>query len=533
MLNLKSIKLLTKTELNLWFYSFIFLSLSFSPLIFNFIWGNHDWNPVLNGNSLHSGLIEGRITQFLFLNFLLDGHIFPILNICLGFLAYTLSIVILTTRFFEFEASYLKTSIIIILISTLSYINEIIYFQFIIFSQLIWPLIITLSLLCYKKAVSSNTILYTILSTILLYTSIAGYPASANLFVTAISLYLIQQYNTHSSIKLIFKQSIPFIIILSISFFLLIISYEYLRNQNVMMDKYNTSTSSLIEIIQKLPTIFILSIKSLLQPQPFFSIAYKLLSSIFCLGFGYIYIYNHKNKKDMAIRILLILAVFISIKFSALLTSENNDSYFPKHDPIAYMVRADFYSIPCFILFCLFYILKTTPKSIQNITILLSTFLIFININQNLNYSKVQLLGFNSEINLLNRITSRIENSFAFNPKNFYTVVQTGDIPLRSRYYTPQPFEKYGFYNLQVALVRHWLPHEFYNFYHPSNFVLSNSAINPHELTRQMVLFLSQKVKTWPSHTSTFVNNKYAVIALSDEGRKMLQEQFKNLIKRK
>ena len=67
MLNIKSIKLLTKAELSLWFYGFIFLCLGFSPVILDFIWGNHDWIPVLNGNALHSGLVEGRITQYIFL----------------------------------------------------------------------------------------------------------------------------------------------------------------------------------------------------------------------------------------------------------------------------------------------------------------------------------------------------------------------------------------------------------------------------------------------------------------------------------
>ena len=155
----------------------------------------------------------------------------------------------------------------------------------------------------------------------------------------------------------------------------------------------------------------------------------------------------------------------------------------------------------------------------------------FINLNQNLDYSKTQILGFTSETNLLNRITNRIESFPKYKLYNYYTVVQTGDIPLRSRYYQSKPFEKYGYYNKDVALVRHWLPHEFYNFYTPVPFVLASSAINSDDLTPDMISFLATKVETWPSPNSIYVNDKYAIVALSEEGRRMLKEQFNSLIR--
>ena len=118
MQNLKNTKLLTPIELKLWFTSFFVLLLGFLPLIFNFIWGNHDWNPILRDNSLQGGFIEGRITQYAFLQLFLEGKILPIINTTLGFLIYSLAIVILATRFFEFQTSNIKLFIIITSILT-------------------------------------------------------------------------------------------------------------------------------------------------------------------------------------------------------------------------------------------------------------------------------------------------------------------------------------------------------------------------------------------------------------------------------
>ncbi|MBQ8750466.1 MAG: hypothetical protein IJZ30_02380 [Alphaproteobacteria bacterium] len=531
MLNIKSIKLLTKAELSLWFYSFIFLCLGFSPVILDFIWGNHDWLPILNGNALHSGLIEGRITQYIFLCLFLDGKILPIINTTLGFLVYTLSIVILNTRFFEFKTSQLKSTIIIISIATLSYINEIIYFQFIVFSQLFWPLIISLSLIFSKKATCSHFAIFTLISTILLYLGIAGYPASANLFATGTILYLLHSYDNNNSFTKTLKKLIPFAISFIIAFICLYFSYQYLKSQNLMKDMYNNNISNPIQILLKLPNILLLSIKSLLQPQPFFSITYKIISFFVILIYSITYLTKSQNKINFIVRLFFIILTFLAIKFSAILTEELETSYFPKYDPIAFMVRTDFFAIPCFLMFSFFFIMQASYKILQNITIISSFLLFFINLNQNLDYSKTQILGFTSETNLLNRITNRIESFPKYKLYNYYTVVQTGDIPLRSRYYQSKPFEKYGYYNKDVALVRHWLPHEFYNFYTPVPFVLASSAINSDDLTPDMISFLATKVETWPSPNSIYVNDKYAIVALSEEGRRMLKEQFNSLIR--
>ena len=74
---------LKEPETKLWLTAFVLLSLTYLPLLVNFIWGNHDWQPLITDSGLSAGLIEGRFAQYIFLNTFLMGKILPILNILL------------------------------------------------------------------------------------------------------------------------------------------------------------------------------------------------------------------------------------------------------------------------------------------------------------------------------------------------------------------------------------------------------------------------------------------------------------------
>ena len=310
MLNIKKIKPLTQQELKLWFCAFICLLLSFLPLITSFIWGNHDWQPILFGNKLWSGLIEGRFSQYLFLTILLDGNILPILNMLLSFLCYTLAIIILSTRFFNFKITT-KSFFIIPIVVTLPYINEITYFQFIVFSQLCWPLCITFSLLFAKNALKSNKITNTFLCILLLFLSIGGYPASANLFVTACVLFIFQDYTKNHNFKKALTQTIPFIISLITSFLATYIIYQHLQTNNIMLKLYNNDIISIKELFIKTPIIFIQSIQSLFQVQPFFSLNYKLITGAGAILFVCYTLKGSKNIINFFINLFFVFVVAV------------------------------------------------------------------------------------------------------------------------------------------------------------------------------------------------------------------------------
>ncbi len=531
MLNLKSIKLLSKKELHLWLIALGFLSITFMPFIFNFIWGNHDWMPILKGTYLKAGLIEGRFSQYTFISILLDGHILPIFNLLFGITAYTLAIVLLATRFFEFNEPFAKLCLIILATVSLPFINEITYFQFILFSQLTWPLIITFSLLFIKKALSSHLAINLFIATLLLLFSIGGYPASANLYVTATILYIIYDYYTYNTILPILKKALIFLIPLCISFAILYFIYQYLQEKKLMLTLYNNQALSFFNLLSNIPSTISASFLSLLQPQPFFSITFKIITSLIIFSFVFCYTFSLTKFQTTFFRILLIIALMLGLKFSALLTGVSSANYFSKYDPITFMVRTDFYSIPCLIMFCLLFFSKKQNQFLKNFITLISILLISVNTISNLTYTKTQMLGFKAEMLLLNRLTNRIEEIKPSSSKKLRTIVQAGEIPLRSKYYTSNKYEKFGYYNLEIPFVRHWIPQEFYNFYAPTPFVRSGSAIDTNKFSSSMIDFFQTKIQTWPSKDSMYSDDFYNIIALSKTGKNALKKQF-NSIKR-
>ena len=511
------------------FWAFSLLCISFSPLLFNFIWGNHDWASISTYNTIFSGMIEGRITQYIFAVPLLDGKIIPILNTTLGFFFYCLSLTILSKYFFQFNTQNAKYPLIISTIATLPYINEIIYFQFIVLSQLIWPFIISISLVFAKKAKQSSYILNTFLSTILLLTSISGYPACGNLYITGSILYAIQLNTTEINIKKTLKNLSPFIISFVISYTILYFAYNYMLTNAIINTSYNNSTLPLLEILKKLPFILKTSILSLLQTQPFFPFSFKVITFALIMYFSISYICSFSSTKNHILSALLILFLLIGIKYSALLTNEAAEDYFSQKDPIGFAIRTDFFSIPLLLLYILSTLFGSSKKFNQNLCLLACSILLFININSNLHYSKVQLFGFKAEINLLERIINRITSSPNFNQNNLYSVTQTGEISLRKKYYTPSKYEKYGFYTLHTAFTRYWLTPDFYNFYEPFRFASSSQGINPADISPKMIDFMSYKTPLWPHPSSTYIDDKYIIILTAPKEKNTMVLQLKKI----
>lgn len=523
-----------KTGNYLWIVPLIILCISFSPLLFNFIWGNHDWLPLIQDNHLTSGLIEGRFSQYLLLKLLLMGKILPILNIIIGFFFYSLSLYCLGKYYFKFQPTKLSTILYTSAAASLPYIIEILYFHFITLSLLSWTFIITLSLIATQKATEKSFIQWEICGLVLLYIALGGYPGCINMYVTAVCCRLIQlrivkQLNYTQLSKHILAHAINLILALG----LLKITFDYLQQNHLMMNMYNSQAASPIELIQKLPTIIQAGIIGFTETQPFLSFSLKgILSTIFIIFLISVFtqIFKpHKNTGNILLILILILGLLVSLKFSAWLISNNADNAFAKLDPSTSMVRTDFYSYPILILFCLCFIQEQKKQILKNISFICAVFLLLTNINTNLNFSKIHLLGFNAENKLLERIINRLENHPQYLTNNLYTIIQAGEIPLRPQYYQKKPNEKYGYYTLNTPYSRHWIAFEYYNFYAPQNFVQEGTSIKPEEITPEMITFLSTQMTSWPHPYSVYVDDKYAIIALTPEGKELLRNQFKLL----
>lgn len=525
--------------------AFGLLCLCFSPLLVNFIWGNHDWLPLIQGNPLLSGLIEGRFSQYILLNLLLDGKILPILNILLGFIFYTVALFLLYRHFFAFSVRPAVAALFLSAATGLPFAAELLYFHFITFSLLSWPLIIAISLLCCQKASGSRPVIFTLCGTLLFLFALGGYPASVNLFVISATCLTILNLTAQPTCgRTIIRQTLPFAVCLLLSLAGLKLVFSFLQEHHYMMQLYNSQASTVPELIAKLPETLKNAVADFFQPRPFLPLPFKILISAIILLAGISFClpifaksapsantpaYSRFSVWKKVLAPLLIAALPLCLKFSAWLAKSAPDAPFAMDDPAAYMARTDFYGYPVLILFCLFYLHRFGSQVLKNFAYLSAVLLLIISINLNLNFAKTHFFGFTAENKLLERLTARIQNHKDFSPANQYTVIQAGEIPLRSRYYQPSVNEKYGYYMLQAPYTRHWIAFEYYNFYAPYDYVREGTAIRPEEITPQMADFLTRRIKTWPAVNSVYVDHNYAIIALTANGKELLTRQFELL----
>jgi hypothetical protein len=370
-------------------------------------------------------------------------------------------------------------------------------------------------------------VLYTVLGFLILLFAVGGYPATANLFVTATALWLITQYKSLCSVKSLFLKSLPFLLSLIIAFSSLYLIYGWLMQHHLMMQLYNNQTMSLKDLCLKIIPTILGSIHSLIQPQPFFSLTLKsVIFGIFILYVGYEISTCGKalNKLTM---IGLFIILLLCLKFSALLTYESPDNAFSVYDPAIYMVRTDFYTIPCLILVILAKLSQNKAVFLKNIAFITSLILIVLSIKADLSFAKTQKFGFIAEDLLQQRLNNRLQENPAYKDDTLYTVVQAGELPLRARYYQPSKFEKYGYYTLQIPYGRHWIAFEYYNFYEPTPFVREGTTIKLENSLPSIAEFITQKIAVWPNENSVYMDDNNAIIALTPTGKKMLTDQFK------
>jgi len=513
-----------------WLAAMALLLIGFAPVVFHFLWGNHDWMPLIADNSWGAGLIEGRFSQYILLNLFLMGKILPVLNMVMGFMIYTAALVLLGRVYFGFKIRREIFALFIAVTASLPYMTEIVYFQFIVFSQLCWPFVAVLSLLAAKRAAKERPFFYTLLAAVLLFAVLGGYPPAVNFYLCACFCRLIQSYaGERRRFKEVLYESLPYAVSLVIALCGLKLVFSFLLESGYMMALYNGQLETPMALAAKIFYFLPKVLGSFMRVQPFLGIEFKVTSVMVTAGMVFLVLRKLSGGYAKILGILLLAGLLWGMKFAAFLVAEDAQNVFSVEDPAIYMVRADFYSMPCLLLFSLMFLYEFGGKIERNLTFISGIALLWLGVMADLSFAKTHLLGFRAEGLLLERLSARIEENPRYNSRAFYTVVQAGELPLRQKFYEKEKGEVGGYYTLKVPYFRHWIAFEYYNFFAPEAFVREGTAIRPDEITPQMAHFLMNKITVWPDADALFVNDSYAIMALSSAGRNMLKEQFKLL----
>ena len=119
----------TSSLFKLWAKTYILVMLCYSPFLFYFLWGNHDWWWIKEYTPVWSGLFEGRFSQFFIPILLFSGHILPILSAATGLAAFSFAIILLL-KLWNFPKKTFLITILALITITSPYTLSWFYFAF-------------------------------------------------------------------------------------------------------------------------------------------------------------------------------------------------------------------------------------------------------------------------------------------------------------------------------------------------------------------------------------------------------------------
>lgn len=508
-----------------WIALFAVSALAYTPFLFIFIWGNHDWGWVKEYTPLWSGVFEGRFSQFFLQTFLFGGNILPILTLLAGLFFFSAAAVLALKLWNLPQKNYIYFLLGLNLITS-PYTLSWLYFAFITLSCLSWPVFIIggYGLLTHTqttKAVPVTALLFTL--------ALGGYPPVINLiFVIFFSLILNDLCLNHLPLKIITRKyaCMALSVVLALITFLLI---QYaLKKYGLQYDTYNTAGISINSFAEKIQTLLPAVFRQFTVTTSFISMSYKYIWLIITLaGLAVLFIKTPKTTPALFIFFCAVTGLFCALLLTAF--AAQNTLY------VLYEPRIDFFGLVYIYIYTAAVLYRTTPQLIKNCTTLGLSMLAFYNIHTTAYAAKVWQFGFKSETNLAGRFISRVENTPSFNPNNIYTFVQGGTLDFRSRYYLQDNNAKPDSYTQTAPYIPWHLPSKAYKFYTPTDFFgtdfdifwsfVSAGKIN---LTPELRDYLHRGAKPWPHSNAVFLNKNTIILTLTPEGKQQAQTWINN-----
>ena len=511
----KSAFSISKIDISSILISYLLINFAFLYHSLNFMWGNHDVKFVKEQLFLNSGLFEGRFTQFIPHTLLTNGQILPIINNLIGFLFLTLGLWLLA-KYWNLPKSRLNYVLFITFFSTQPYTLSWLYFTFITISCLLWILIailgLYLSTFIYQ---SQNKIILSTLAIICFYLTLGGYPPIINTYAVCIlAKVLISYLFEKKSLKEIFAIHKYTALNLLLAVILYKVTLLYITPDNV----YNLELSPIKDMPQKFLSSLKIAFSQFFISQPFMGKGYKIVLFIMSLCAGVTCFLNTTNIKQKAISLTLILATIWATALTTFLVVPHTE----------FVSRIDFYGYAFLYAFFLALLLHAKYKLSHSLALIFMIILIPLNILNDYHALKIWKQGFDSEMQILDRVIERIENHPNFNKKTKYRYYQIGDIALRPKYYTHN-FETNDVFLLTLPYLANWQGNNLIEFYSPFQYINHTSTILPTDITPDVYDFFTNKAQPWPHENSIFIKQDFIIVIYHPQSLQEFKEKINQL----
>lgn len=504
-----------KTDIQALIVAFIIINIAFLFHSLNFMWGNHDVGFVKNELLLTSGLFEGRFTQFVPYRLLTMGQILPILNNFIGFAFFTLALWLLT-KYWQIPKSRLNYILFIAFTATQPYTLSWMYFAFITISCLLWTLLAVLGLYL-SEAIYKNRHKKTLslIAIACFYTTLGGYPPVINTFFVClcgrITIAYLFENKTLKELWNIYKYTLLNIFTAALLFKL---TLKLLPPDNV----YNLETAALNTLPAKFFLTLKIAFKQFFITVPFMERGYKILLALMSFAAAVGALITPQKITQRIIVLLLICGTVWMTGLTTFLVTPHTE----------YVSRIDFYGFAFLYSFFLTLLLKYKAAIGQSLALLFMLILIPFNIINDYRAQKVWKQGLDAEMQILNRITERIENHPNFNAKQQYRFYPVGDLSLRPNFYHGT-YDVDDVFLLSLPYLATWQGANLLEFYSPFSYIDRSLPLLPSDITPEAYRFFMNDSRPWPHANSVYINKDIIIVIYNQAGLDNFRHKIREL----
>jgi len=514
----------------LFWKSWLIFCLVYSFMLFQFWWGNHDWEPLIYGIHWSDGLFEARYSQHLFTVVFLNGQILPTLYIIIS-LALLALLCLLSADYLCLPRNEKKYLLFILLLGCSPYTFVLFHYVFITIPMIMWGSVIILLL---KLSEGLHSLKKWLLSIFGFAFILGGYPPNISFLTT---IFCGRKIITYQSRKQTLKQ-----IIIDSAFLGSALALGFVINRLIIyiltaylglnFDMYNMRTSSLFEMVQKIPQELLNAFIDIIESHQDLGIYYTFFIVAICIGLFTKIIKDCPNKVAAAIGICgLILASRVAYLVSA-------NAWYAKFR-IGYWTFFGLSAVALSIL------LNAKQQIVKNLIFGLSLLTLFYFIRTDFEIEKTVFYKFNLERIYHKRIEERffdypkfdINGSYAtlnFGYPDFLSHVCLDGCPnfnneILDNTILPADLGYVLFWDEVTSPVSLKFAVWGKSFWKVTDPILKNDWENDAETNNQDInMWLYMQSKTYPSPESIYIDNKYILMNLD----KAFFNQNKGLLSR-
>ena len=484
---------------------FIALNLVFGFHTVQFLWGNHDWEALMDSLPILREAGGGRYTQNIIGLFLQNGMLLPLLNNVLAFVGLAFASVWLC-MYLNIQKQLWVWLIVSFILTLQPFTLDRMYYSFQVSGLFIAVAIGILGFILAKKAGEYNINLnkpyhkpyaLCLLSILCIHWGIASYqPFIDTALILLCGGIIAIIIDNKGDLKLSFYKSRFLIISVAFAAISYKIVLNILKNIGITRVTYYNQLISINELPERIMRVIKIGFGNLVNyDAAFLPLPMTILFAIFLVAFIIFVIQSKLNKiSKLSIFVLFFGAVIGSVTHIIL------SKTFMNYGGI------DYYGLMFLRVLIVALALKLSvdfiraQKLFQNLLFILSAFLIWVCIVQDLYAQRVQKLAIDDELRLFNRVLIRLEQNPNFSYNKQYVGIFFGNFPnMREKYYSDKS-------KANLSLLNHnFLAEEV--FYGAANMLMPKNVFNKYGVLSSIHFDKSHHHSFNPHNRKLFFNS--------------------------